>query len=89
MGSLPDLVVSTKREQLDLLKDVMAASESDLADEDLNVTDDISQVPESKRKATVRRQGRVSALSGADNLAYMEISRGGGTAKVTASIKKR
>ncbi|KAI8065782.1 P-loop containing nucleoside triphosphate hydrolase protein [Gongronella butleri] len=91
-----DLVFRTHQEQMDLLKSVLLANESEMKDEDLDVTDDVGAITD-KRVASknmnglVRRQVTTSkTLAGGDNMAYMEYarnaggqftSRGGGPAK--------
>ncbi|ORX56370.1 DNA repair helicase rad25 [Hesseltinella vesiculosa] len=84
MESDPNLVFKTHPEQMDLLKSVLLANETDLKEEDLNITDDVGAITD-KRVATknmnglVRRQTTTAkSLAGGDNMAYMEYSRNAG-----------
>ena len=69
LQDLPDLVYSTHKEQLELLRSVLMASEADAEDEIIQVADDI------EGHGFSRRTGQVSTLSGADDMAYMEYNK--------------
>jgi len=69
MESYPSLVYSSQREQLELLRTVLSASENDADDENIEITDDIE-----KLKAT-RKQSSLKTLSGADKMGYIEYNR--------------
>lgn len=69
LQDLPDLVYSTHKEQLELLRSVLMASEADAEDEVIQVADDIEGTSYS------RKTGQVSTLSGADDMAYMEYNK--------------
>ena len=69
LQELPDLVYSTHKEQLELLRSVLMASEADAEDEVIQVADDI------EGQHFSRRSGQISTLSGADDMAYMEYNR--------------
>ncbi|PSC73140.1 DNA repair helicase XPB1-like [Micractinium conductrix] len=67
------LLLSTKEEQLDVLAAILAASDADLAEEDVGVDkDDVANL---KKKAPARRVvGSMAALSGAAGISYLEYS---------------
>lgn len=69
LNDLPDLVYSTHKEQLELLRSVLMASEADAEDEVIQVADDIEGPGYS------RRSGQISTLTGADDMAYMEYNK--------------
>ena len=69
LEDLPDLVYPTQKEQLELLRSVLMASEADAEDEVIQVADDI------EGHSFSRRAGRISTLSGADDMAYMEYNK--------------
>lgn len=69
LQDLPELVYSTQKEQLELLRSVLMASEADAEDEVIQIADDIEGSTYS------RRTGQISTLSGADDMAYMEYNK--------------
>lgn len=69
LQDLPELVYSTQKEQLELLRSVLMASEADAEDEVIQIADDIEGTSYS------RRTGQISTLSGADDMAYMEYNK--------------
>lgn len=69
LEDLPDLVYSTNKEQLELLRSVLMASEADAEDEVIQIADDI------EGHSFSRRTGQISTLSGADDMAYMEYNK--------------
>lgn len=69
MHELPDLVYSSHKEQLELLRSVLMASEADADEEVINVADDIEGSTYS------RRAGSISSLTGASDMAYMEYNK--------------
>ncbi|KAL4441851.1 hypothetical protein ABPG77_003767 [Micractinium sp. CCAP 211/92] len=72
------LLLSSRDEQLDVLAAILAASDADLAEEDVGEDkDDLSS--HLKKKATTKRVvGNMAALSGAAGISYMEYSTGQG-----------
>lgn len=74
METMPGLVCSTKKDQIELLQRVLSASEDDLKDEAIETTDDIET---EGRKSEAKRRKKMSNLSGGDRLTYNEYSRGG------------
>lgn len=70
MSALPDLVYSTHKEQLELLRSVLMASEADAEDEVIAVADDIEA-----SSSYTRKSGSVSTLTGAADMAYMEYNK--------------
>ena len=69
MSEMPDLVYSTGKEQLELLRSVIMASEADADDEIIQVADDI------EGPSYVRKSANISAISGADDMAYLEYNK--------------
>ncbi len=69
MHELPDLVYSSHKEQLELLRSVLMASEADADEEVINVADDI------EASSYSRRTGSISSLTGASDMAYMEYNK--------------
>lgn len=69
MHEIPDLVYSTHKEQLELLRSVLMASEADAEEEVVAVADDIEAT------SYTRRSGSVSSLTGASDMAYMEYNK--------------
>ncbi|CAO3584230.1 unnamed protein product [Absidia cylindrospora] len=84
MEDEPDLVFKTKQEQMDLLKSVLLANETDMKEEDLNITDDVGMITDKRvaaknKNGLVRRQVTTTkTLAGGDNMAYLEYSRNSG-----------
>lgn len=76
--SLPELVYASHKEQLELLRSVLMASETDADEEVIQVADDIENA------GFTRRTGEVSALSGADDMAYLEYNK-----PVSSSIARK
>lgn len=79
METLPDLVYATPKEQLELLRSVIMASEADAEEEDIADTDDIEAAA-----GYVRKTADVGALTGADDMAYLEYNK-----PVTSSTNKK
>ena len=71
-GSL-QLQLSSKKDQLDVLAQVLAAGAGDAAEEADEATDDIGN----RRGAARRTTGQLSSMSGAGGLSYMEYDTGG------------
>lgn len=69
LKDLPDLVYSSNKEQLELLRSVLMASDADTEDEVIQIADDIESHSYS------RRTGQISTLSGADDMAYLEYNK--------------
>jgi DNA excision repair protein ERCC-3 len=67
LKELPDLVYATQKEQLELLRSVIMASESDADEEVIQVADDVEE-----HAHYVRRIGEISSLTGAGDMAYIE-----------------
>ncbi|KAI9306489.1 P-loop containing nucleoside triphosphate hydrolase protein [Cunninghamella echinulata] len=84
MESDPNLVFKTHQEQMDLLKSVLLANETDLKEEDLNITDDVGMITDKRvaaknKNGLVRRQTTTTkTLAGGDNMAYLEYNRNAG-----------
>ncbi|KAI9012015.1 P-loop containing nucleoside triphosphate hydrolase protein [Phycomyces nitens] len=84
MDSDPNLVFKTHNEQMDLLKAVLLASETDLKDEEIDHTDDVGRITDrrvvakSRAGAAKRTMTSTKTLSGGDNMAYLEYSRNAG-----------
>ena len=84
-GVLEGLVYGSKSDQMKLLNDVLLATETDLADEDINVADDITrleQQPGAKKKEVKKMKGSMKSLSGADDMAYLEYKSAGSSTVV-------
>jgi DNA excision repair protein ERCC-3 len=72
MHELPDLVYSSHKEQLELLRSVLMASEADADEEVINVADDIEG---SSSSTYSRKTGSIGSLTGASDMAYMEYNK--------------
>jgi len=82
MGSLNDLHYSSKKDQMELLKQVLEAGEEAGKDEELIAdADDITNMDQSGRRkkanapAARRTTGSMSALSGGNSMVYMEYKK--------------
>mmetsp|Transcript_20854 Transcript_20854/g.63788 ORF Transcript_20854/g.63788 Transcript_20854/m.63788 type:complete len:135 (+) Transcript_20854:597-1001(+) len=79
-----ELLYSTQRDQLDLLREVLtAASSAEVAAEDATEADEVRSamvggVGGSLASGVSRKRTSISALSGGDTLAYAEVNRSKG-----------
>lgn len=79
-----ELLYSQRDDQVNLLAQVLVAAEGDLQQDDV-ATDDVT----TDRPAVRRTQGRLSAMSGAGNLSYIEYGRTGGRGRGRSGQPKK
>lgn len=84
LESMPDLVYSTQKEQLELLQSVLLANETDADEEDIHVADDVEDLEGS---GVLRKKISVRNASGAGDMAYIEYNKP--VSSAAASKKQR
>jgi DNA excision repair protein ERCC-3 len=86
--TMEGLVYQTAKEQLELLKLVLMASEADAQDEQIEVSDDIEKLA-AAAVAAGRKRSSLAALSGADGMAYVEYNKPVGSSAFAAKRRKQ